>query len=462
MATLEPRWRQFAVVLVLTAPFLFASACEPNEAEPPASPSAEIPDSPVGDQLRWLLGALEKSGRGITEEEVARRLTLAFKQQVPPARFLEVTEQVGADLNPFVVEGFEGEPSETHAVAVLRNQRGEAFRLTVTVEPDPPHLIAGALIQPATDLDEGAPTTWQEVDEVLRGAASDVGFLAAEFRDGACKPIHELQSEAPLAIGSTFKLYVLGAVAREVELGRATWDERLSIRDDLRSIPPGEMRAAEPGTRFALQEFARAMISVSDNTATDHLLERVGRRRVESFQRTMGNSHWRMNVPFLSTREVTILKLAADEEAGNYLSSSTENRRKLLATEIADAPLPSAAALTGWTEPLRIESLEWFASAHDLCRAMAYLKEMSERPGLHPIERILSTDATTLEGDAGTWPYVGFKGGSEPGVLNMTAILRRDDGRWFFVSMGLNDPTRDVEALSARRAITAALDLLAR
>lgn len=415
----------------------------------------------MGDQLRWLLGVFEKSGRGVTEDEFAQRLTLAFQQQVPPATFLEITEQVGADLNPFVFEGLEGEPSETQAVAVLRNQRGAAFRLTVTVEPDPPHLIAGALIQPATDLDEDGPTTWKEVDEVLRGAAPDVGFLAAELRDGDCKPIHELQSEVPLAIGSTFKLYVLGAVAREVELGRATWDERLPIRDDLKSIPPGEKRAEEPGTTFALEEFARDMISVSDNTATDHLLERVSRRRVELFQRTMGNSHWRMNVPFLSTREVTILKLAEDERARNYLSSSTEDRRELLA-RMADTPVPSAAALAGWAEPLRIESLEWFASADDLCRAMAYLKEMSDRPGLHPIERILSTDTTTLGGDTDTWPYVGFKGGSEPGVLNMTAILRRDDGRWFYVSMGLNDPTRDVEALSARRAITAALDLLAR
>jgi hypothetical protein len=40
--------------------------------------------------------------------------------------------------------------------------------------------------------------------------------------------------------------------------------------------------------------------------------------------------------------------------------------------------------------------------------------------------------------DAKVWPYIGFKGGSEPGVVNMTYLLRRDDDRWFVVSLGFN------------------------
>ena len=39
---------------------------------------------------------------------------------------------------------------------------------------------------------------------------------------------------------------------------------------------------------------------------------------------------------------------------------------------------------------------------------------------------------------ASHWAYAGYKGGSEPGVLSMTYLLRRDDGKWFVVSLGFN------------------------
>jgi len=40
--------------------------------------------------------------------------------------------------------------------------------------------------------------------------------------------------------------------------------------------------------------------------------------------------------------------------------------------------------------------------------------------------------------DTKTFPYVGFKGGSEPGVLSTTWLLRRDDDNWFVVSITFN------------------------
>lgn len=168
-----------------------------------------------------------------------------------------------------------------------------------------------------------------------------------------------------------------------------------------------------------------------------------------------------MNVPFLSTRELTILKLSDLDEVTDYLVSNTEGRRRLLSSEIAEASVPGAHSLARWSEPKHIDSLEWFASAADLCRAMTWLRESSGRPGLRPIREILETDARNLGADEDTWTYLGFKGGSEPGVLNVTAILRRNDGRWFFVSVGLNDPNRSVDGRSAQSALTTALDLLA-
>jgi hypothetical protein len=37
------------------------------------------------------------------------------------------------------------------------------------------------------------------------------------------------------------------------------------------------------------------------------------------------------------------------------------------------------------------------------------------------------------------WQYVGFKGGSEPGVLNMTYLLQSTKGEWYALSVGGNN-----------------------
>jgi hypothetical protein len=41
--------------------------------------------------------------------------------------------------------------------------------------------------------------------------------------------------------------------------------------------------------------------------------------------------------------------------------------------------------------------------------------------------------------------YVGYKGGSEPGVIAMTFLLRRTDGGWRAVSASWNNPAAPVD-----------------
>jgi hypothetical protein len=61
------------------------------------------------------------------------------------------------------------------------------------------------------------------------------------------------------------------------------------------------------------------------------------------------------------------------------------------------------------------------------------------------------------------WPYVGFKGGSEPGVLNMTYLLRRDDDKWFVVTLGFNAAEGNaLDDGKIFRLVSGVIDLLAR
>jgi beta-lactamase class A len=220
------------------------------------------------------------------------------------------------------------------------------------------------------------------------------------------------------------------------------------------------MRYEKAGRRFTLRDFAANMISLSDNTATDHLMRRLGREQLEAFLATAGHADPSINVPFLYTREWFMLKTGlTEEQVAAYLEAEVPKKRQMLTTEVAEGDL-AVAESAYWEEPIRIETIEWFASASDICRVMATLKQMSERPGLMPIQELLSNrPGTTFDVD--TWTYVGHKGGDETGVLNRTWLLRRTDGRWFVLTAGLNDPDVPLASGTASQLLIAAADLLA-
>lgn len=65
-----------------------------------------------------------------------------------------------------------------------------------------------------------------------------------------------------------------------------------------------------------------------------------------------------------------------------------------------------------------------------MCKTLLSLHDMAQDPRLRP-----TTEVLTLEDQIGIdredWTYVGFKGGSELGVLAGNWLLQRNDGRLF-------------------------------
>jgi hypothetical protein len=376
---------------------------------------------------------------GLTEDEVADAFNEAFLAQVPAAELLPVFRQLAGGA-PFTVTGFNG-AGPTQATATVAGQ-DMALAVQIAVDAAAPHRIAGLLFQPA---DAAAPTpvpvaSWDDVDVALAALAPRTSLFVGQVSQGTCTPIHARDGDTPLAIGSTFKLYVLGAVAQAVADGDATWDESLAVRDELKTLPSGTMQDEAAGTTFPLREFATRMISISDNTAADHLLFRVGRDAVEAMLPRMGMADPAANVPFLAAGDLFVLKATRFADlATRYLAADADERRELLDGEVAAASV-TLADFGDWTTPRAIDTLEWFASTSDLCRVMAWLSaEAAAGEAGAPVMDVLAVNPG-LRLDAAVWPYVGFKGGSEPGVLQLTWLLERADGQSFVLSMTLNDP----------------------
>ncbi len=228
------------------------------------------------------------------------------------------------------------------------------------------------------------------------------------------------------AVGSAFKLAVLVALHREIIAGRASWAEILFLKEGHRSLPTGLIQNLPAGTPFTLHTVASLMIALSDNTATDMLIDRVGRKKVE---RILGS-------PALTTREFFVLKANDAARAQFAEDTSVEDMAGLLA-EIA-LPEPGAI-LSPW-----MERVEWMASVQTLCALIREVHDLSVftiNPGL----------ASPKD-----WQSVAYKGGSEIGVLNLTTFLTARNGTERCVSVTWNSN----EALDNKKLLTAYSKLL--
>ena len=427
-------------------------------------PHVAAPASPVGEQLGWVLDQIGGDARKLRQAEVGDHFTDRFLEALPTKTMLDTLRELARALPPVTLARFEGAVTETHAVAIVTTEAVDDWRITIGVEEVPPHRIETLYLAPVPYPVPFAdpPADWATFDAWLTSVAPRVGFQAAELVDGDALEVHGLAAEQPLAIGSAVKLYVLGELARQIAASEATWNESLPIRDELRSLPSGEMRLLPAGTRRPLRVFAEEMIAQSDNTATDHLIARLGRERVEAALPALGHAAPTLDVPLLLTREWFAFKLRLGfTDVLAYLSGDVAARRAFLAERVA----PLADRLTEeetwtWTEPRQIETIEWFASPADLCRVVAALDALTRDPTLAPLPELLST-VPGIVFDARVWSYVGYKGGYETGVMNHTWLLERGDGRRFALSATINDPWREIDAETLTRLMVPAAALLA-
>ncbi|GAA4911879.1 hypothetical protein GCM10023334_011090 [Nonomuraea thailandensis] len=382
------------------------------------SATPEVPGTPAGRQLGWLLDAVNRAP--IAESELARHFTADFLKSIPPAQINQSLAGLKGMKLERVLSSRNGQLVAQAAVGA------ESFNVVITV--DAAGLMAGLLFSAAD------PRTWAEVDERLRGISPKPAFLAAELAaDGTCRPAHAVAAGERRPLGSMIKLYVLGAVAERVKSGALRWDTRLTITPELKSLPSGVLQDRPDGSRVTVLEAARLMISISDNTATDLLIHKVGRKAVERTMREWGVRDAR-NVPLLTTRELFALKGAEyPRHAERYLALNDARQRAYLKKVVAGVPLSKIQA---WTQPRELDSLEWFASPNEICRAYAGLVKLGDPR----IGEVMSINDAGIGLDRAKWPTRWFKGGSEPGVSDLSFLARTAEGKTYVVTTMAVDP----------------------
>ncbi len=417
------------------------------------------PDTPVGRQLRWVVDMFNRD----TKDKISAHVAPSFLKSVSPFQLKVVIKQTRAssfNRSHVFLERVKDGATDRRLRAVLASTEGkETLLCTIGVEKDS-GLISSLFLKPIPP-----ELTWAELDERLEALPGIVSFAAGELlpeKSGGYQvvSVHTYHQDRVLALGSAFKLYVLGALAEQVQDGVLSFSDTLLVDENLKSLPSGEMQNEAAGSRFPISHFCNKMISISDNTATDHLISKVGRKEIEAYVSGLQDDPAK-SFPFLGTQEMFKLKLAVEPAVREqYIASSVEERRKMLlpAGEIGQVEVTLMNAAM-WLKPIVIDQVEWFASAQEMLVVMADLHRLEQQEGCAPVGFALRINPG-ISLDRKNWQSVGFKGGSEPGVINLTFLLERQDGRWFALSLGWNNTENPVIEAQAVTLAAAAVKIL--
>ncbi|HEY9655664.1 MAG TPA: serine hydrolase, partial [Crinalium sp.] len=86
----------------------------------------------------------------------------------------------------------------------------------------------------------------------------------------------DLNGGASFAAASTIKVPILVAFFQDVDEGKIRLDERLTMQKELVAGGSGELQGLPVGTQLTALETATKMITISDNTATNMIIARLG------------------------------------------------------------------------------------------------------------------------------------------------------------------------------------------
>ena len=244
----------------------------------------------------------------------------------------------------------------------------------------------------------------------------------------------EYRADDQRAVASSFKLWVLAEAARQVAAGVRSWSDVVPLGP--RSLPSGITQNWPAGAPMTLHSLAVLMISISDNSAADTLLLALGRDKVDAVVTLTGHSQSAKTLPLLTTIEAFALKMPLNASLRTRLITMNVGEKAALlkqnAGRLVQASIDSRQFANG---PLLIDTIEWFASAHDMAATLDWLR----RNGGETARAILAINPGATPGVAARFDYIGFKGGSEAGVIAANYLIRTKSGDWYGVTGSWNN-----------------------
>ncbi len=190
---------------------------------------------------------------------------------------------------------------------------------------------ASPTITPALDLGQEMTTLKQQV-QALASTQPDLtpGVFMVDLDTNAYV---DLNGSMVFPAASMIKVPILVAFFQDVDAGKIRLDEELALTEDVIAEGSGDLQYQPIGSKYSALETATLMITISDNTATNMLIKRLGGRESlnQRFQ-SWGLAHTVINSPLAdltgtnTTTPKDLVSLMALVNRGDLVSLRSRDR----------------------------------------------------------------------------------------------------------------------------------------
>ena len=417
----------------------------PTRAQTPPSDVAAQPTTPLDTRVAQLPAVL--AGKIPASDFFAP----AFLAAVPEVQLRALSDQFIAQYGQPIGVTSIAPYGPTSATVKIEYEKATATA-DISVEAAAPHKVVGLLIKGF----EMKGDSFANIDTEFASLPGVAGYLVEKVgADSARSQIAGRNVTQQFAIASTFKLYVLAELAAQVDAGRRKWTDVVPLTNI--SFSSAATQGWPRDTPVTLQTLATWMISVSDNAATDALIRVLGREAIEKKLALVGHSSPDKALPLLTTVEAFALKTNPDLRKA-FVTATEAKQRALLDEKAADLTYEKVNLVALGSGPAAIDSVEWFASPTDVAGLLHSMRGMGNETMLN----ILSVNKGVSATSSAKWAYLGYKGGSEPGVISMTFLGKSKAGEYYTVTGSWNNNAANVNDAAFVALMGRLLDQVAR
>ena len=153
-----------------------------------------------------------------------------------------------------------------------------------------PGLVLSCLpVTMSAHAQDAAPLQTQ-VRQIIAAHHGKVALFAHQLNTGQTLAI---DADTPVQTASTIKLALLWTMLRQIALGKASWSEKLVLQPGEGVGGSGVLHFLDTPVTLTLKDVATMMVIVSDNTATNLLIDRFTTKQVDADMTALGfNQTW--------------------------------------------------------------------------------------------------------------------------------------------------------------------------
>ena len=238
-------------------------------------------------------------------------------------------------------------------------------------------------------VDWSDPTLFKDVEELERSSG---GRLSVSVRLLNSALEYSYRADQRCKTASVIKLPMLVHIAMAVSEGVLGWDDELVLVDEEKVGGSGVLNQLSAGLKLSLRDVCTLMTIVSDNTATNMLIEHMGIAPINARMRSLG---------------LPLTTLYRKSYTPDTLESKPYGLGMTTANEIADLLQMIAEHRTGGQSP-----------------SQEVMDVLSRQTFRDSIPRLLPED----------WKYAGKTGGID-GVRNDVGIVTAPDGARYVIAI---------------------------